>query len=130
MGFLEFSIRSSPCRETILKRFPDAGQIGSRRKGVGVLFILAGLLLVLGLAKAGSLSGISTLTQRVLKLNRIAEPIAQSSSDHAVVVEATTSQSHEIAVVVPTTYPELNIVRPSLTLSRSTNQFRSPPRIE
>ena len=130
MYSVEPALRCRPCLALDIKRLVTAREIRTRRKSLTAFLLLASLLSISELAKTAPFFGPSTLTYRVLRLNRIGEPSAEQTGAVVLVVQPIKSNSHPNFVAVAPTYAAPDILRPSLIFSGSSNQFRSPPHID
>ncbi len=97
------------------------------RRWLTAVVLLAGILSMSELARTSSYFGLSDLTHRVVKLNRIGEPCVELAGELAVLAWPETGDFHPALVAVAPVYFTSETPRPSLTLSQSSNPFRSPP---
>ena len=111
----------------LLKRLTNPSRSKTWRRWLTAVVLLAGILSMSELARTSSYFGLSDLTHRVVKLNRIGEPCAELARELAVLAWPETSDFHPVLVAVAPLYFTSETPRPSLTLSQSSNPFRSPP---
>jgi len=120
--------RGRGCLTEVLKTSAKAGEVRKRRQALTVLLLLASILSISELAKTGPYFGLSTLTQRVLSLNRMGEPSADRAGVPVVAIaQPIIGESHPNAADLEPAYPATEILTPSLVHTRSANPFRSPP---
>lgn len=108
----------------------EGGGIRLGRKGLIGFLLLLGVLSIAGLAKASPYCPHSTLTRRMLRHNRIAEPSPEQAEVSLSV--ALPIAGHNLPAPPATTpaYPASDRPVPLLTLDRSPAQLRSPPNLE
>lgn len=127
MKSVESTSRAALGDGRFVKRLMTAGRSETRRRWFTAVVLLAGILSISELARTSSYFGLSDLTHRVVKLNRIGEPCAEFASELAVLVRLETSDFRPVLVAVAPLYLTSEIPRPSLILSQSSNPLRSPP---
>ena len=98
-----------------------------RRRAITAALLLASILSVTELAKTGPYFGLSPLTQRILRTNRIGEPSAKQTGDIELVAQPTADMLRPDSATEAPAYLCVELSRPFLIVSRSPNQFRSPP---
>ncbi|MFZ0960568.1 MAG: hypothetical protein WAO35_06645 [Terriglobia bacterium] len=62
-----------------------------------------------------------------MRLNRIGEPSAEQAGDYVLEAQPIIKGSRPTAVAAAAVYPRPDILKPSLTHSKSSNPLRSPP---
>lgn len=110
---------------------PMANATASRTRWgrLTVFLLLASIFSISAMAKTGPCFGPSSLTDRVLRLNRIGEPITGQTGASGLVAQPAGNQ-----IILPSpaavgpAYAVPDLLRPALIFSRSCDLLRSPPR--
>jgi hypothetical protein len=126
---VEPALRGQPCLAEDVDRL-KAGDVKTHRKKLIALLLLVGLLSISELVRTRAFFGPSSLTDRILRLNRIGEPIAEQTSAVRLVARPRIidRQTFVAAVAPPAATPDILVS--SLILSGTSNPFRSPPHID
>jgi hypothetical protein len=114
-------------QQTATTRIEKHSQVRGLPRYLTVLFLLASILSISQLARTSAYFSPSTLSYRILRLNRIAEPSTHQTGQRIKITRSVMSRVQPAPTVAVRVFAPFEASAPLFIHFHSSNQFRSPP---